>query len=57
MNLFRNKEKYDICRKMAGNSAIDVLDVAKAWCQEFYRLRDKVNKHKLKLIKYYLDLS
>lgn len=42
INLFKNKEKYEICRKNAFNSAIDVLDVAKAWSKEFCRLREKV---------------
>ena len=42
MNLFRNKEKYEICRKNAFKSAIDVADVARAWCNEFYRLKNKI---------------
>ncbi len=42
LNLFRNKEKYEICRKNAFNSAIDVADVSRAWCREFYRLKNKI---------------
>lgn len=42
INLFKNKEKYSICRKNASESAIDVLDVAREWKKEFYRLREKV---------------
>lgn len=41
INLFNNKEKYNKCRENAYNSAIDVADVAKAWCTEFYRLKGK----------------
>ena len=40
--LFKNKEKYEICRKNAFNSAIDVADVSRAWCREFYRLKNKI---------------
>jgi starch synthase len=39
--LFNNKEKYEICRKNAFNSVIDVKDVARAWSREFYRLTNK----------------
>ena len=42
LNLFKNKEKYEICRKNAFNSAIDVADVGRAWCREFYRLKNKI---------------
>ena len=42
LNLFENKEKYEICRKNAFNSAIDVADVGRAWCREFYRLKNKI---------------
>jgi|LauGreDrversion4_2_1035121.scaffolds.fasta_scaffold2210939_1 hypothetical protein len=42
VNLFRNKEKYDLCRKNASQSAVDVLDVAREWNKEFFRLRNKV---------------
>ena len=42
LNLFQNKEKYEICRKNAFNSAIDVADVGRAWCREFYRLKNKI---------------
>ena len=42
LSLFQNKEKYEICRKNAKNSAIDVADVSRAWCKEFYRLQNKI---------------
>ena len=42
INLFHNKEKYEQCRKNAYESAIDVADVSRAWCREFYRLRGKI---------------
>jgi hypothetical protein len=42
VNLFRNKEKYEMCRKIASQSAVDVLDVAREWNKEFFRLRNKV---------------
>ena len=42
IDLFKNKEKYEICRKNAFNSAIDVADVSRAWCREFYRLKNKI---------------
>jgi starch synthase len=42
LDLFKNKEKFEICRKNAFNSAIDVADVSEAWCREFYRLRGKI---------------
>ena len=40
--LFKNKEKYEICRKNALKSVIDIADVAKEWCKEFYRLKNKI---------------
>ena len=40
--LFQNKECYSRAMKNAFESAIDVIDVARAWCKEFYRLRSKV---------------
>ena len=40
--LFKNNEKYELCRVNAFNSAIDIMDVAKNCCKEFYRLRSKV---------------
>ena len=42
LGLFQNKEKYEICRKNAKNSAIDVADVSRAWCKEFCRLQNKI---------------
>jgi glycogen synthase len=43
--LFKNIDKYETCRLNAFNSAIDLQDVANAWCKEFYCLRGKVNKN------------
>ena len=40
--LFKNKEKYQICQRNAFNSTIDVADVSRAWCKEFYRLKNKI---------------
>ena len=45
LDLFANKEKYEICRKNAFNSAIDVATVSRAWCREFYRLKNKIFFH------------
>ena len=42
LGLFQNKEKYELCRKNAKNSAIDVADVSRAWCKEFCRLQNKI---------------
>ena len=42
INLFNNKDKYYKCRENAFNSVIDVKDVSKNWCKEFYRLRNKI---------------
>ena len=42
INLFKNKDKYYKCRENAFNSVIDVKDVGKNWCKEFYRLRGKI---------------
>ena len=42
LGLYQNKEKYELCRKNAKNSAIDVADVSRAWCKEFYRLKKKI---------------
>ena len=42
LGLFQNKEKYEICRKNAKESAIDVADVSRAWCKEFCRLKNKI---------------
>ena len=42
LGLFQNKEKYEICRQNAKNSAIDVADVSRAWCREFCRLKNKI---------------
>lgn len=42
MNLFHNKEKYEQCRKNAIASVVDLSDVSRAWCREFYRLKNKI---------------
>ena len=42
LELFRNKEKYEICKENAFKSAIDVVDVSKNWCREFHRLKNKI---------------
>ena len=33
---------YELCRKNAKDSAIDVADVSRAWCKEFCRLKNKI---------------
>ena len=38
----KNKEKFEMCRKNAFDSAIDVADVSEAWCREFYTLIGKI---------------
>ena len=40
--LFKNKEKYEICQKNAFKSVVDVTDVSKNYCKEFYRLKNKI---------------
>ena len=42
LELFKNKEKYEICKENAFKSTIDVADVSKNWCKEFYRLKNKI---------------
>ena len=42
LNLFKNKEKFEICKENAFKSAIDVAEVSKNWCKEFYRLKNKI---------------
>ena len=42
LTLFKNKEKYEICKENAFKSTIDVVDVSKNWCKEFYRLKNKI---------------
>ena len=42
LGLFQNKEMYELCRKNAKDSAIDVADVSRAWCKEFCRLKNKI---------------
>ena len=49
IELFKNKEKYEICSRNAYKSTIDVSDVSKAWCKEFCRLKNKMffNKNEI----------
>jgi len=42
VKLFNNKLEYEQCRQNAYNSAKDVMDVARAWATEFYRLKGKI---------------
>ena len=41
VKIYQSKKDFELCRKNAFNSAIDVMDVAKAWGKEFYRLKGK----------------
>lgn len=56
MKLYENKEDLKIIRRNAFESTIDVLDVARAWLKEFYRLcgkefidPDMIKGHKAKI--------
>ena len=42
VKLFNNKLEYEQCRSNAYNSTKDVMDVARAWATEFYRLKGKI---------------
>ena len=42
LDIFNNKEHYQNICKNASMSVIDIMDVCKGWCIEFYRLRGKV---------------
>lgn len=42
LDLFYNKEKYYNCRRNARTSTLNVNDVSREWCKEFYRLQGKV---------------
>ena len=42
VKLFNNKLEYEQCRLNAFNSTKDVMDVARAWATEFYRLKGKI---------------
>ena len=42
VKLFNNKLEYEQCRLNATNTAKDVMDVARAWATEFYRLKGKI---------------
>ena len=43
LQIFRKQEFYQILRKNAFESIIDVADVARAWNKEFHRLFKKVS--------------
>ena len=42
LDIFNNKEHYENICKNALMSVIDIMDVCKEWCREFYRLKGKV---------------
>ena len=42
VKLFNNRLEYEQCRLNAFNSTQDVMDVARAWATEFYRLKGKI---------------
>ena len=42
LGIFQNQEKLEICRKNCEKSAIDVSDVSRAWCKEFYLIKHKL---------------
>ena len=42
LKIFYDKEKYDILRKNARLSTLDVSDVSRGWCKEFFRLQGKI---------------
>ena len=42
VKLFNNRLEYEQCRLNALNSTQDVMDVARAWATEFYRLKGKI---------------
>ena len=42
VNLFKNKEKYEICCENAKKSVIDISEFSKAWCKEFCKLKHKL---------------
>ena len=42
VKLFNNRLEYEQCRSNAFNSTKDVMDVARAWATEFYRLKGKI---------------
>ena len=42
VKLFNNKLEYEQCRLNAFNTTKDVMDVARAWATEFYRLKGKI---------------
>ena len=55
IELFNNKEKYNICRRNAFKSTIDVYDVSKAWCKEFCRLKHKIFLNKKEVQDLYMS--
>ncbi len=42
LDTFRNENNYNLLRKSAFESVVDVSDVARAWDKEFHRLFGKV---------------
>jgi starch synthase len=42
LNVYRDKAQYEQLRKNAEAAVIDVKEVSRAWCQEIYRLRNKI---------------
>lgn len=42
LNIYRDNTKYEQLRRSAETSVIDVKEVSRAWCQELYRLRNKI---------------
>ena len=42
VKLFNNKLEYEQCRLNSFNTTKDVMDVARAWATEFYRLKGKI---------------
>ena len=42
IKLFSNQKEYDKCCFNAFNSVVDIMDVARAWASEFYRLKEKI---------------
>ena len=42
VKLFNNKLEYEQCRLNAFNTNKDVMDVAREWANELYRLKGKI---------------
>lgn len=45
MKTYSDQNSYELLRKNAFESVIDVADVARAWVKEFHRLFGKVNNY------------